>query len=398
MLASGSDLTIRLWDVASGKELNSLIEAGSIRSVAFSPDGKMLASGSEDRTVRLWDVASGEELHTFTGHSDSVWSIAFSPNGKMLASGSNDKTIKLWDVASGSNLLTLITIDETDWVVIDSEGRFDASPNAQRLMHWRVGNNIIELEQLKERYYEPGLLQKIFGFNKEPLRIVEAFNSVNSVKLPPKVTWTTPAADSTKMIINLTNRGGGIGEVQILVNGKEAIADARPKRFSPNRQQATLTVDIKDSAFIPGKENRLEVIAWNYDAESKKGYVSSPRGPYVSWTPQGKTNNETPELYAIIGGISDYAGNQIDLRYAAKDAEEFANALELGATNLLGKERVHIKLLATGSTDTHAIAPTKENFRKAFEEFRKAKPTDILLIYLSGMASRCNRAKTFIST
>ena len=78
-----------------------------VNSVAFSPDGKTLASGSEDATIKLWDVASGKELRTLAGHSGCVDSVAFSPDGKTLASGSDDSTIKLWDVASGKKLRTL---------------------------------------------------------------------------------------------------------------------------------------------------------------------------------------------------------------------------------------------------------------------------------------------------
>ncbi|MGI2909791.1 WD40 repeat domain-containing protein, partial [Hassallia sp. VBCCA 56010] len=75
--------------------------SNSVRSVAFSPDGKTLASGSDDNTIKLWDVATGKLSQTLTGHSNSVRSVAFSPDGKTLASGSDDNTIKLWDVATG---------------------------------------------------------------------------------------------------------------------------------------------------------------------------------------------------------------------------------------------------------------------------------------------------------
>src|SRR2546428_3577989 len=66
-----------------------------VLSVAFSPDGKTLASGSGDNTVKLWEVSTGTELRTLKGHSYGVVSVAFSPDGKTLASGSRDHTVKL---------------------------------------------------------------------------------------------------------------------------------------------------------------------------------------------------------------------------------------------------------------------------------------------------------------
>ena len=108
-LASGSgDNTIKLWDVATGRSIATLTgHSAWVVSVAFSPDGKTLASGSVDKTIKLWDVATRRSIATLTGHSDLVLSVAFSPDGKTLASGSWDNTIKLWDVATGASIATL---------------------------------------------------------------------------------------------------------------------------------------------------------------------------------------------------------------------------------------------------------------------------------------------------
>jgi WD40 repeat protein len=81
--------------------------SNSVISVAYSPDGQTLASGSSDKTIKLWNVNTGKLLQTLTGHSDWVWSVAYSPDGQTLASGSEDETIKLWDVKTGNLLQTL---------------------------------------------------------------------------------------------------------------------------------------------------------------------------------------------------------------------------------------------------------------------------------------------------
>ncbi|WKU43106.1 serine/threonine-protein kinase [Streptomyces sp. VNUA116] len=101
-LASGSfDKTVRLWDVAAGSAKATLTSAGSVWSVVFSPDSTTLASGGgggrgEPHTVRLWDMAGQKVTATLTGHTGTVRTLAFSPDGKILASGSSDRTIRVW--------------------------------------------------------------------------------------------------------------------------------------------------------------------------------------------------------------------------------------------------------------------------------------------------------------
>jgi WD40 repeat protein/tRNA A-37 threonylcarbamoyl transferase component Bud32 len=108
-LASGSDdKTIKLWDVATGKETSTFKgHFGWIWAIAFNPNGKTLASGSADKTIKLWNLETSEEIRTLKAHTDGVTTVAFSPNGKTLASGSLDKTIKLWNLETGKQIRTL---------------------------------------------------------------------------------------------------------------------------------------------------------------------------------------------------------------------------------------------------------------------------------------------------
>jgi len=113
-LASGShDNTVRLWDVPDGSEVACFEgHTATVRSVAFSPDGRILAAGSSDGAVKLWDVASGRDTATLEAHAKVVTAVAFSRDGAILASASEDKTIKLWDVspakAEGASLRATI--------------------------------------------------------------------------------------------------------------------------------------------------------------------------------------------------------------------------------------------------------------------------------------------------
>jgi len=115
LLASGTaDNAIGLWDVASGELLSiNTSHAGSIFQVSFSPDGTLLASASRDQTIRLWDPVDGRQIALMHGHSDAIEAFVFDPHGKTIYSASDDHTIAAWDVVSRKKTGVLRGHDET---------------------------------------------------------------------------------------------------------------------------------------------------------------------------------------------------------------------------------------------------------------------------------------------
>lgn len=96
---SGNDYTVRIWEAHSGRELRALRGHTDHRvlRVAYSPDGRWLASGGRDATTRIWDPTGGREIHIIRGHRDRVMALAISPDGSLIATGSRDSSVKLWD-------------------------------------------------------------------------------------------------------------------------------------------------------------------------------------------------------------------------------------------------------------------------------------------------------------
>ena len=147
MIASGSfDGAVKLWNADTGKCLRTLKgHSKSVNSVAFSPNSNMIVSGSSDEMIKLWDADTGKCLRTLKGHSKSVNSVAFSPNSNMIVSGSSDEKVKLWDADTGKCLRTLKGHSKgVDSVVFSPNGNTIASGSSDKNI--RIWKGMWQLE------------------------------------------------------------------------------------------------------------------------------------------------------------------------------------------------------------------------------------------------------------
>ncbi|PAX53600.1 WD40 domain-containing protein [Brunnivagina elsteri] len=335
--SASSDNTIKLWNVAIGKEISTLTgHENSVNSVVYSPDGKTIASASRDGTIKLWNVATGKEISTLTGHKSWVNSVVYSPDGKTIASASRDGTIKLWNVATGREISTLTGHENSvNSVVYSPDGKTIASAsdvdNTIKLWNVATGKEIFTFTghkfSVNSVVYSPdgktiasaSVDNTIKLWNvatgKEISTLTGHENLVNSVVYSPDRKTLASASDNNtiklwnvatgKEISTLTRHGSDVNSIVYSPDGKTIASGSSDKSIklwnvATGKEISTLTghgSDVKSIVYSPDgkiiasgssdKSIKLWNVATGKEISTLTGHKSSVNS--VVYSPDGET-------------------------------------------------------------------------------------------------------------
>jgi WD40 repeat protein len=371
---------VTIWNAETGafiKELKGL--EGPLylwAQQSFSPDKKKLVMGSRGGIVNVWDIETGNVTLVIKDSASIFNSAFFSPDGKKIVTNSGDeKKAKVYDAETGEFLYAFVSVNKDDYLVLDKYNHYDGTDGGRKSIYFTCGTEVIELDQLKDQLWVPNLVERVL--NRETINAAK-LSDLNICNLTPVV--DTIEQSALQYRFRITPRLGGLSATIVYVNGIE-IKRYTPQQLMKQNGDYQLAIDKKEiqKFFVPGKENSITI-----KSLTAKNSISSR-----SVSINEKANEKSiaaPNLYAVIVGVSDYKGEGLDLKFAAKDAIDMASALDISAKKLLntdGKEHVFIyKIHTSAGRDKF---PEKNSIKQIFTEIgTKAQPNDILLIFFAG--------------
>lgn len=319
---------VLLVDLASSRPVTTLTgHSNMAEGVAFSSDGKLLATSGMDGFIRIWETSSGslaKELPSTT----AAMSLAFTNDGKVLASSQNDGTTALWEVESGARLATLVSLyDGADWLVATPEGLFDGSPAAWNQILWRYSRNTFDVapvESFFSEYFYPGLLADIMAGKrpKPPQQINEKDRRQPEVQISAPENGGTVADREVSVTIRVTEappsenraKGSGARDLRLFRNGSLV------KVWHGDLLNGKTNASFEAKVRIVAGQNRLTAYAFNHEnVKSRDAELVVTGAPGLF---------RAPTTYVLAVGINEYENADYNLRLAVADAESVAAAIQ----------------------------------------------------------------------
>ena len=306
----------------------------------------------------------------------AVKSIIETPNPDNIYIVTFRNELVSYDLKKMKTNFTFLFFNKRDYLVYDEDYHYDGSQGARDLLYFTCGLEVIDLAQLKDALYVPGLITKIMNGQ-----------TIGGKKLSDlEICGTLPIIEKIEMHddgyhYKVTPRKAGIKTVDLYING------LRVKEYLPSNLKLKdgiyyldLTKDELKKLFVPGKNNEVKIQA----TVEMGGKTILSRG-YVSVEEDARPV-KAPNLYALMIGVNDYREGINHLDFPAKDASDMGTLLNESASKLLGKEHVFVYNINSNVTKGNGYAtPEKENIQKALKEIgEKAQPQDILFLFFAG--------------
>jgi WD40 repeat protein len=237
---------LKVWDADTGAEILSL-KGHTLRvsSVAYSPDGKRIVSGSWDETVKVWDADTGTETLTFKGHTNKVSAVAFSPDGKRMVSGSWDKTLKVWDADKRAKVFSLEAhVDPVSSVAYSPDGKRIVSTSGAKEQGGRSGEVMVwdaasGLEILTHKLLNPN------GYEVPVYCVAYSPDSKRLVCASDDFTLKVLDADTGAEVLSLKGHAGPPTCVAYSLDGKRIVSGNSAELKVWNAQKGTEILSLK---------------------------------------------------------------------------------------------------------------------------------------------------------
>jgi WD40 repeat protein len=378
-----------ILDIKQGERVAASIERAQSdgydhRSYTFTPDGHTIISGGVGGVLTAYDRA-GKKLGEFVGHESDVWTVAVSPDGKYLVSGSADQTVRLWDVRTRALLATLFRGSDGEWVIWTPEGFFAGSEKGAERVGWHINQGAdkearyVSGAQLRKFFFRPDLVaEKIKGDPDGKVRDAAAKINVEALlrnALAPAVEILSPAPGASlpeakvTVTARIRNTGGGIGAIRFKVNGQVvgsaygAIALDPEGRMTREFELATAVSTVEVVAATPA------------GVESLASSVSVKTDP--------RAIRKDPRLFVLAVGADSYRDIKKKLNYARSDAETLAKAFGLAGTGFYRGEPV-VRTLFDEDVTAGKVEAT-------FDEMAgMVRATDVFVFYMAGHGKTLN--------
>lgn len=287
--------------------------------------------------------------------------------GNFLVAPEQHKLV-LKSTQTKKRLVDLYGFEDGEWIIMTPDGYYMASPNGDRYLGVRKDNNIYSIENYREAFFRPDLVKLALAGNS-----LEGYRTLADTGKPPVVKIEgmpdRTKSDSVTFTLRITDTGGGIGDIRLYLNDTSIMTDsARAVIIKGKARTKENEIVKKYTLQLLNGANTIKAIAFD-----KENNVQS--NPAVQKITSSFTRPKKPSLYALVIGINDYKNPKLKLKYAAADAQLFAEVLRETAGRIFDK--VNITTLTTRNSSS------KTNILRELEKYKALNPDDVFAFYVA---------------